>query len=263
MMTFLVPLRSKKVANDWNRCCDLLTRTLKSITSQTSDDYHVVVVCHELPEKLFEHSKIAYHTVDFDPPVYTGVNYLTEGDPGEDDKARKLLAALELESVQSSEYVMPVDADDLVSSGIAQFIGESKSRDIPGWYLKKGYLYLEGKNYLFLNNENFNVRCGTCIIIQPKLLPYLVDTGVRKHFKHARIRLNKDQELLPFPFAAAIYSMANGQNLFMNTNSVNKLKHRYDGLINKIIGLINKTRKYSIRFLFPGIRKEFGLYKMK
>ena len=262
MITFLVPVRSKSVTNDWKRYCSLLERTLKSITNQTSDGYRVVVVCHEIPDNPYMHSKIHYLQVDFKPPVFELGNYLLTGDPGEHDKARKLLAAMELEEVRSSDYVMSVDSDDLISNQLAAFVEQNKSKNKAGWYFKAGYFYLEGRKYLILNKRTFNTLCGTCIIVKPKFFSYLIDTDPTLYYRHRRIELNSQLNLVPLPFPGAIYSMANGENHAMSKNRINNLVSSKSGIMDKLKSIIRKIRKYRFQLITPGFRRKFGLYAL-
>ena len=65
MITFLVPVKSSRVSKSWDLFSNLFERTLKSITNQTSDNFRVVVICHEKPITDFEHPNVEYIHVDF------------------------------------------------------------------------------------------------------------------------------------------------------------------------------------------------------
>jgi hypothetical protein len=65
MLTFIVPIKSRKIANSWTLVSQLAERTLRSICNQTSSNFRVVVVCNEKPDIQFEHPHIDYIQVDF------------------------------------------------------------------------------------------------------------------------------------------------------------------------------------------------------
>lgn len=85
-------------------------------------------------------------------------------DPGEHDKARILLAVIELAEVRNFDYIMSVDSDDLVSSKLAAFVDQNKFKNKAGWYFESGYLYVEGRNFLILDKKSFNKLYGSCPI---------------------------------------------------------------------------------------------------
>ena len=70
---------------------------------------------------------------------------------------------------------MVVDADDCINQNIAKFVEENL--DCDGWYIKKGYVYKEGKKYIYLNSKNFNDLCGTSIIVKYELAELLMNEG--------------------------------------------------------------------------------------
>ena len=71
MICFLVPVKSEKLSSDWDKFSELVNRSLKSINGQKDKDFQIVVACHELPTKKFEHPQIHYIQVDFDIPKLT------------------------------------------------------------------------------------------------------------------------------------------------------------------------------------------------
>ena len=69
MLTFIVPIKSKRVSGNWLEFCNLVERTFKSICNQTDQNFKLVAVCHEIPQIKFTHKNIHYLQVDFEPPV--------------------------------------------------------------------------------------------------------------------------------------------------------------------------------------------------
>lgn len=70
MLVFIIPVKSKKIANSWERVSKLVERCLKSACNQTSPIFRAVVVCNEKPDIQFQHPHIHYVEVDFPPPIY-------------------------------------------------------------------------------------------------------------------------------------------------------------------------------------------------
>ena len=50
MLCFITALKSKAVASDWIRVCELFESTLRSAYNQTDPDFRIIVVCHERPD---------------------------------------------------------------------------------------------------------------------------------------------------------------------------------------------------------------------
>jgi hypothetical protein len=145
MLVFIIPLKSKKVSDSWETACKLFERTLKSVCNQTSDDFRVIVVCHEKPEIDFKHPNVEYVKVDFD---------LSKADKWEwkqVDKGRKLLKGVVYAGKFSPSHIMFVDADDCVSKHLAKFVNGNK--ECNGWFVNKGYKYKEGNNLIYLKRD--------------------------------------------------------------------------------------------------------------
>lgn len=254
-----MPVKSRLVSNDWSRFCGLLERTLRSITNQTSNAYRVVVVCHEIPDIAFQHPKVQYLSVDYEPPMFESGNYKFKSDPGEDDKARKILAGLQFCDVMKSDYVMAVDSDDLISNRIVDFVEKNKSESKPGWYVKQGFMMHEGSRKLILIKKNFNERCGTCQIIRPTLVNDLIEKSPGYFLNHKRIVISENQVLKPLPIRAAIYNVGNGENLYASTRQIRNLSRKSVLSIKGISDIFKKLRKFQFHILTRKHKLEFGL----
>ena len=49
MLYFVIPLMSRKAANDWEMVSMLFNRTLWSCYNQTDPDFKILIACHEIP----------------------------------------------------------------------------------------------------------------------------------------------------------------------------------------------------------------------
>ena len=247
MLVFIIPLKSAKVSNSWERVTQLFERCIKSVCNQTSPNFRVIVVCHEKPKIEFTHPHITYIIVDFSPPTET--NPVAKGDT---DKGRKILKGLIYARQFSPTHTMTVDADDCVSKKLAKFIQQHP--DSNGWFINKGYKYQEGSNYIYIKRSKFYKMCGSCNIIRydlndlPETAEYNRGYGYYRYYiDHAKVRdilKNKAKAIKSLPFPGAVYILETGENLFDNS----------------------KRLRFSIfnrKFLNPSVRDEFGLYDLQ
>ncbi|PKQ46787.1 glycosyltransferase family 2 protein [Confluentibacter flavum] len=263
MLTFVIPVKSEKVSSDWSQFCRLFERTLMSVCNQTDANFKVVVVCHELPPVGFKHNNIYYIHADFEPPVprpsetKESITKRREIDKGE---KIKLGVAYAKENF-NTDYIMTVDSDDFISNRLAAYVNTS-GNDVNGWHIKRGYIYLEGKNHLFLTRK-FSDLCGSSIIVKPDLIEHFFGTDPIFYFDHKLKVLNNNIILSEFPFAGGIYSMANGENHWMSFQTLKGLNN-HTGWFSKqgINRIYRKLRNYSFRFLTPRIQKEFSFHKL-
>lgn len=260
MLTFIIPVKSKKISNSWGYFSKLFERSIKSVCNQTSNNFRVVVVCHEKPDTNFEHPNLEFIYVDFPPPVLSPETIEKHGGLKEEDKSKKILAGLEYIKKYEQDYVMVVDADDCICNKIAAYVDTYKSDDIPGWYFKKGYLYREGSKVIFLNKENFNDICGTCVIVKPNLINHIFKQMPHLQFFHQTIKLTDNKALKPFPIPGSIYSMANGENHHMSITKIKSLNFKNPFSLTMIKNIIRKLKKYRGKTINASIKSEFGFY---
>ncbi len=254
MLVFIVPIKSPSVSNSWSRLCKLFERCIASICNQTSPNFKVIVVCHQIPEISFESSYIEYIEVDFPPPALDSKFGQVQG-PGDIDKARKIRVGLEAIQHLNASHVMVVDADDCVNQDLAAFVDQYPQ--CVGWYFKQGYVYLEGSWILFKNIQNFYQSCGTSIIARKSLFELLFLN--ENYYNHNNYQLAEDITLLPLPMIGAIYSVNNKENMFMGMENLAAI----GGTTNKLIfSVINKLKKYRIQIITPKIKNKFGLYRV-
>jgi hypothetical protein len=165
--------------------------------------------------------------------------------------------AIEYSKKFNPSHVMVVDADDCINQNIAKFVEEHPESD--GWYARRGYVYKEGKRYIYLNAKNFNDLCGTSIIIRHDLATFLVTEG--KYYDHTTVTLKNGKKLQPLPFAGSVYSVENQENYRMTATAVKALATKsYQKGLNY---WLEKISKYRIFFLTNSIRQQFGLYKLE
>ncbi|MBT8181142.1 MAG: glycosyltransferase family 2 protein [Eudoraea sp.] len=261
MVTFVIPVKSKSVTSDWSNFSQLFERTLKSICNQTDSSFKVVAVCHEIPDISYSHENLHFIHPDFRPPSKENIipkeYYLNQ----EMDKGNKIRLGVAYASRKfNTDYVMLVDSDDFVSNRIVEFVNNSEN-DIPGWYIRRGYLSFQWK-YVLVVTKKFNWLCGSCVIVKPNLIEHFFDKSkIKVYFDHRLMTLDSDIELKKVPFYAGIYNIGNGENIFMSFKRVNKSNDHGNWISRQSLRrLYSKFRNYRFRFITPGIRKEFNFY---
>jgi len=116
MLTFIISMRARALSQDWGYHTWLLERTLDSILAQTNPEFDVVVVCHDIPEiPQAKHAAVHMLKVDFPLPRRENSDMTV-------DKVLKISRGVEWAIARGSDYVMYVDADDLVSRHLSEFV---------------------------------------------------------------------------------------------------------------------------------------------
>jgi hypothetical protein len=253
MIVFIIPLKSPKASKSWELTCAFFERTLRSICGQTCSDFHVVVVCNEKPIINFHTPFVEYIEVDLPVP---SAEWLMR----EKDKAQKLAIGLERSKHLSPSHVMVVDADDLISNKIAEFV--KRNSEQTGWHFNKGYIHEYTNNYLYYLRKEFGEYCGSSVIIKPDLFHYLfIDFGNKdsvetNFYDHTCKCLPAHKIVLNnIPFCGAIYSRTNGDNIFAVDAFYTKLVPKFDFFAN----VKHLTR---FRLITSKTRKEFGFYEI-
>lgn len=261
MFVFIIPVKSAQLASDWAAFSKLFERTLKSVCNQKSLNFKVIVSCHELPEVEYQNEAVIYHQVDFDPPALTG-NWDADVKLKEGDKANKLKQGYEKAKSLNPNYIMVVDADDLISNKIVPFVEKNMGNRPKGWFVKKGYYYREGANYLFVNTKEFYKLCGTCLVLRTDVFPQVLLEKPFLQYFHRLKELPDGSPLIPLPFAGALYSMGNGENHYMSVNQAVKLVNKPKQGGQYLKKLWHKMMKYRVKPLTGGFKKSFNFYKI-
>jgi hypothetical protein len=254
MFHFIIPLKSPLKSKDWNTVSNLFQRCVRSISAQTNKNFRIIVVGNEIP-KVITVSPIEILPLQVQ---------LKEPDDNIDcmdmDKAKKILCGVELAETLGASYCMPVDADDLISNRIVDYVASANlNEQAPGWLLSKGYVYPEGGNILYYRRKKFMEICGTSAIFHVREKEnFFYEVPWRTNPEKNYLRYNKDKPKGNYPnlpFAGAVYSIFNGENFFLNKNCVNELKSGNK----KIAFYARKISKYFPIFLNHKLKKEFSL----
>ena len=253
MLVFVIPLKSSQVSKSWEHVSKLFERCVRSVCNQTSNNFRVVVVCHEKPQIEFSHPHITYIEVDFPAPDIDNESKIL-------DKRRKIIWGLNYARQLKATYTMNLDADDCVSKHLAEFVEQKPHSN--GWFLDRGYLYQDGSNLLYLKRKDLHQWCGSCHIVRYDLLnlPERVEdeSGDLSNYycSHRKVVNKFAQEgtpIEPLPFTGAIYVLGHGDNIFGNFNKLIPHKGIFQGL---------KRVMFNFRPLTRAVRNEFGIYNI-
>jgi len=121
----------------------------------------VVVAGHEAPDFNIEtKAKACFLSVDHDIPRHQNAVV-----SGRLDKLAKIAAAWNYaKSTWNPHYLMKLDADDLISSRLVQWL-ENFGRE-PGYLIKHGWLWQSGARHLLQFTEYLDRVCASCLIIR-------------------------------------------------------------------------------------------------
>lgn len=245
LLTFIVPLKSRKTAVSWERVSRLFTRTIRSACAQTSPDFRVIVVCTDIPDGDWTNPRLEIITAD----------HLVQ--PGSDlterrlDKQRKRLIGLNRARELATTHVMFLDSDDCVSNRLAELVAQNP--DANGWYFRSGYFYSEKQKRLHLEHWRYAQWCGSGHIVRPELLDYLDTNDDYIRLYHTRLTREfrrRGNRLKPLPFHGGVYCVSHGDNF-----------NDYEPILWPSNPLWHMLRRAVFhRALTPAIEDEFGLY---
>lgn len=260
MLTFIIPLKSKRSSSSWETVCKLFERTLRSICNQTVSDYQVVVVCHDQPEIEFNPLQVTYISVNLPFP---GDDYASK----ERDKMLKMQAGLVYAKSLNSNHIMFVDADDCISKHIVEFANSHPHEN--GWFLAKGFDFREDIQRLRARNKGLHLRTNSSHIIRLDLLEQELELGFEQikrgdcvlyHIDTAKILKQRGTPLKPLPFRGVIYITDNGENMWWSQSNLAGPKQRF------VIWILNPLKEIYQKILTEPINDnvfdEFGLYPL-
>ena len=264
MLVFIIPVKRKQAATSWSELCKLFERSLRSICNQTSSDFKVLVVCNERPEIEFEHPQVQYLEVDFPVPA---PNYNAKVD----DRAKRVVAGLLAAKDLQPSHVMSVDADDCISSQIAEFVNQHPLDN--GWYVNSGYEYEEGSNKINVRRKDFHKICGTCNIINyrlfnlpEKMLPYDELTGYDRFLGgHPLAKgdlAERGTPIAPLPFPAVVFVRDRaGESVSMQESLFAKLQRNPKEVLRGFKKAV--LAPFNEQPITSEIQKEFNLYPIR
>lgn len=232
MLAFVIPVKSKTVSNSWETVCNLFADSLRAVLRQSSDDFRVFVVCHELPTKNTDHKFVEFIQVDptdptWDLTIEIESHKKLEFKRGYADVSRKKLVGVLAAREAGASHVMFVDADDFVSRRITEFVTTADRPDL-SWYSPMGYEYIRGQIFHPIES-NFHLRCGTSHIVSMSAFDAYTEQDVPTldgmFMAHQEILKDLAKQGLnaePLPFPGAVYRVEHGENLYAKRSVVRR-----------------------------------------
>lgn len=264
---FVIAFRAKENSKDWHREVRLLSRTLHSILNNKCGHFKIVVVFSDFPAVNISDDRIIWkkyesHFVKSDEISdfndYASKYYDSRFAEISFDQGKKIMIGCSELKKLGCSYVMSVDADDLISCNLVDFVKEKNKLQLPGWVVSRGFIYNEGEKKIMKQPWKFNLLNGSSYIIRIDLIPIpfhdsmsLLDNNFFASHAWLYFRLKESgHKLLKLPFYGSVY-VAHGQN-WSNISELNKLR-----------GFKKTVKKVLFgRKIDPIIVKEFGLYNI-
>lgn len=257
MFCFVMALKSRKLSRDWERVCRLCNSSVRSACNQTCPDFRMIVVCHETPtlDDAFD-ARVEIINVDFPPP---------ELDPRRtmQDKWAKLAVGMVRAGEHRPDYVMIMDADDLVSNRLVDYAHAHPGEN--GWMFHQGYEWKFGDSWIRCATPF--VDCGTNAIVGGHLIRFPTDTNAQSiadcvvlrwgHTAIAEQLAKAGTPLKALPFRGAVNVKGHGDNdlTFFNTSrSVSRIR--------KSLSFIRPGKWKTLAQLRPctaALRQEFSI----
>lgn len=252
MLYFLIPLRSRHSACNWEEVCRRYRATLRSLQAQTSERFRVLVAGHEHPELEPDQPAPVFLKAYFDPP------------PPDDwvaqrlDRDRKLHMLLVEAGRLGGGAIMRVDADDLISRNLVAYVEHHPFAH--GFFLRYGYEYRVSSGRLH-RNPFMHRYCGSTHIVRvmPQECPRDMSDAdsptapLQYLLRHPRVSARAKEigrPLQAVPFPACIFVTDYGDNLSFREARALGQKMPRRGLIVSWLPSFEPTAE---------IRQEFGL----
>jgi hypothetical protein len=278
VIAFLIPFASHRVKSNWELACAHLRQTLRSIQNSTNGNFRVVVAGHEAPD----------FDVALDPRfVFLPLDHAIPSRKNDEvalkqDKLTKIAAAWDYaKATWRPDYVMKLDADDLISSRLVAWLATAGGE--AGYLIKQGWYWYSNSRYLILSTGDFDRECGSCLIISSDIAdqegPFLTAVeGVRldeeatkfaasdlyslvpgsgtstlllndTHQRYAAQLAYLGHQISTIPFRAMIYRASNPESITGITIGWQRMF-----TLRMLIGRMRRTR-----LITPRLRREFML----
>ncbi len=248
MIYFGIPLRSKEVSNDWNKVSMFFNRTLWSVYNQTDPDFKIIVACHEIPQLKHKYdTRVEF--IQVESPIPKSREEMMW------DKGFKIhTIGMKIRELGGG-FTMMVDADDIQSSRIAEYV--NSHQDENGFVSHNGYYYHDGDNFI-KKGHKFPNGSSTIVKYSVEDLPdkyYDIPCAsentnphiLRKnHGSIPKICAELGRPLKPLPFIASIYVRETGDNHSLINRNESKFRVIEQMLMPKI-------------YMNDKIRKEFSI----
>lgn len=232
---FVIPLKPKIKSGNWSDDCKVLNKTLQSLINQISPHFRAYVIYSDMPDFILEDKRIQYIHFPYGFQEFKDIpqkEILLKDCKTENmvvrrwDKGRKVTYGSKIAIENNCHYIMSLDADDLVSNKLVEFIENNhRNYKVPGWIIDKGYVYKENSRYLVRVPRKMNYLNGSTIILHTNLikipdfssakyLDYNLFTDHGWAYDRMKIEYGVELELVKFP--AVVYVVHGNNASFIN-----------------------------------------------
>lgn len=168
-LTFIIPLRPKATTTNWHLVSKLCLQTIHSCLMNGSPGIRVLIIGHDRPNGLFDAADSRVQFLEAQHPLPSGFI----GSVGMLDKWKKVTLGLVSLASSPPDYFMIVDADDLVSRKLYDFVDLNRPRN--GLIIKDGYVHRDGSPFVRLLKDTFNWGTNSVIATRAVGLPQSLD----------------------------------------------------------------------------------------
>ena len=134
-ISVIVPVMAPEAAKDWSYVQSCLNRTLRSILANCCVT-RIHVICQSRPDDMIEDDRIKFLEAENEIPKQG------DRDARMNDKGSKLLQGIRAASNDHPNYVMFVDADDIISRSLFDCVVNEPGYD--AYCINRGYEWFEG-----------------------------------------------------------------------------------------------------------------------
>lgn len=211
MVTFGIPLKATGNPAEWSALCRLLSDTVRSVYNQTDQSLRIIIACNRMPLLDFStDDRLEFLQIALASPK--------GHDEGDNDAGAKRWEIARRFLSGGGGYLMFLDADDLVSNRLVEFVRETQHES--GYVFEQGYGMDAASRKILpipqpgVTEAPFHQMCGSSIVL--RLAPgdlsprngeeprytRLMRVG---HTSVARAAEAEGRPMLTVPFRAAIY----------------------------------------------------------
>jgi hypothetical protein len=254
MIGIVIPLKARVMSADWQLTEALLRQTLASVSRQGCQQLRVFIVCHELPnivprQQCWSLPTIALTEAPFAPPSDRTALLMRE------DKERKVAIGVARALHDGCDWIMKLDADDLIARESCAFIENSSSDAV---VFRKGIISFSKSNWHYLESNSFHRICGSCFAFRRHLILDVAGGGASHSLSQFFVSDHHEQVVekclehsVTFncpPFAAACY-------VKHRDIALSRFYHPdWELTLRERVGLLRRLRRTTVV-----VREQFGI----
>lgn len=229
----VIPLKAKKVSENWETVCKNLWLTINALENQTCESFTWRVIGHDKPT-FFKDSKFKKGTFIWATETPVPDKHAFKGDElrwaYEKDRCFKIDKGLRELLTFGTTHFMALDADDILHKDFVQTLKHHKGYN--AFLIENGYMYFKNSNILIPNTE-LSAWCGSTCVIEKNILgaDFITNKENSKSFFHktshcdySKILLSNNYKCKVLQEKLLIYVQDNGENISREDSTDGKLK---------------------------------------